>query len=592
MRKILGFLVILILITQGSFATVTDTNRVYGLTLDGVGGLSKIMLSLSGLCKKPTTRIVFDEWVAAAYYQNPVNQIHNVSFIMGEILDSYYMSQYDLQQYTERTQNYLDTLGDNVDIWEIGNEINGEWCDSTGNAGNVMAKINAAYQIIKSNNKKTAITLYYNKNCWSNPQNEMFRWVNNNISQTLRNGLDYVWVSYYEDDCNGYQPNWQRVFDSLRTYFPNSKLGMGECGTNVPEKKAPYINKYYKLNVTTPNFVGGYFWWYYKQDCVPQTDTLWTVFNNAISNSPTIQATQINCTPIISSSISLCWIKGNGSKRLVFLKAAESGTPLVLDATTYNANTTFGLGTSDGNGWYCVYNGCGSGLTVNGLSATSSYRAMVIEYNDVSGYEEYNNRTVVNNPRMLQGATIQPIVITTDVVIREVKLKWSTTNEVDNFGFSVERKTAGNNNNWMPVEFVKGNGNNDVIIKYEFVDKNLPEGKYNYRLKQTDIKGNFVYHNLSGDVTIGSPVNFELSQNYPNPFNPVTNISFGIPLESKVIIKVYDFTGREVKILLDENKTAGYHTVVFDASNISSGVYFYKIQADKYSQVKKMMVVK
>jgi len=502
--------------TQMSFASVIDTNHVYGLTLDDVSGLSNIISSLSGLNKKPTTRIVFDEWVAARYYQNPVNQIHNVSFIMGEILDSYYMKQYSLQQYIERTQNYLDTLGSKVDIWEIGNEINGEWCDSTHD---LVAKINAAYQIIKSNNKKTAITLYYNKNCWSNPDNEMFRWVNNNISQTMKNGLDYVWVSYYEDDCNGYQPNWQSVFDSLQTIFPNSKLGIGECGTNLPDKKAPYMDHYYKLKVTTKNYIGGYFWWYFKQDCVPQSDTLWTVFNNAIANhcaQPTVQASQIYCSPFISNSISLTWTIGNGNKRVVFLKNSNSGTPEIFDGHTYIANSIYGLGTSDGTGWYCVYDGSGSGLTVTGLNPLHSYRAMVLEYNGLPGFEGYNKSTVGNNPRMLRVPMIQ-----------------NKTEEI-----------------------------------------------------------NLIENNPSGNVTLGTPPKFELLQNYPNPFNPTTNISFGLPINSKVTIKVYDISGREIRTLLNDSKAAGYYTVLFDASFMSSGVYFYRIQMEGYSDIKRMLLVK
>jgi hypothetical protein len=516
MRKILGYFTFLILITQISYASVPDSTRVYGLTLDNVSGLSNIISSLSGLCKKPTTRIVFDEWVAARYYQNPVNQIHTVSFIMGEILDSYYMNQYNLQQYTERTQNYLDTLGNKVDIWEIGNEINGEWCGSTCD---VIAKINAAYQIIKSKNKKTAITLYYNKNCWSNSENEMFRWVNNNIDQTMKSGLDYVWISYYEDDCNGYQPNWQRVFDSLHTIFPNSKLGIGECGTNLPDKKALYMDHYYKLKVNTQNFVGGYFWWYFRQDCVPQTDSLWPVFNIAISNyssPPTVQASLINCSPLFSNSISLSWTVGNGSKRIVFFNNSNSGAPLIFDGITYTANSTYGLGTSDGTGWYCVYNGSGSNLTVTGLNPLNSYRTMILEYNGSPGFEGYNKSTAGNNPRTLR--------------VPRIEIKTETINLVEN--------------------------------------------------------------NPSGNITVGNPSKFELSQNYPNPFNPTTNISFELPINCKVSIKVYDISGREIITLLNETKTAGYYTVMFDASGISSGVYFYRIQTDGFSDMKRMLLVK
>jgi len=101
----------------------------------------------------------------------------------------------------------------------------------------------------------------------------------------MKEGLDYVWVSYYEDDCNGYQPEWQNVMDSLHSIFPNSKIGIGECGTEDSSLKALYMQKYYTLNVTTPNFVGGGFWWYYLQDCVPETKPLWTILEDIMKSS-------------------------------------------------------------------------------------------------------------------------------------------------------------------------------------------------------------------------------------------------------------------------------------------------------------------
>jgi hypothetical protein len=83
-----------------------------------------------------------------------------------------------------------------------------------------------------------------------------------------------------------------------------------------------------------------------------------------------------------------------------------------------------------------------------------------------------------------------------------------------------------------------------------------------------------------------------LSQNYPNPFNPSTTINFQIPKEGYVTLKVYDILGREVATLVNENKTAGYYNVTFDASKLSSGVYIYKITANSFIQLKKMLMIK
>lgn len=259
--------------------TPAPVDMVYGVTLDSVTDIADIVTSLKGLSHKPTARVVFDENVAASYYTSPVAQIHAVSNVMGEILDSFYVKSITTAAYGARTTEYLNTLGNNVDIWEIGNEINGEWL---GDTPTVVAKMNSAYNLVKAAGKKAALTLYYNQDCWANKNNEMFLWAQNNISTSMKQNLDYVWISYYEDDCNGLQPNWSTVFQKMTAMFPNSKIGFGEVGTTNSNNKAAYINRYYNMNITEKNYVGGYFWWYFKQDMVPNTKPLWNILNLAI----------------------------------------------------------------------------------------------------------------------------------------------------------------------------------------------------------------------------------------------------------------------------------------------------------------------
>lgn len=275
--------VILALVLFSTSGESQVARKMFGVTIDGVNNINNITASISRHSQKMTTRIVFDEWIPASDYTIAVNKLDTITTIMGELLDSYYVKDYTVQQYRARTDEYMSVLGNKVDIWEVGNEINGEWL---GPADSVMAKVNYAYDKAKSQQYKTAITLYYNKDCWENPNNEMFRWVNNNINTNMKNGVDYVFVSYYEDDCNNLQPNWQRVFDSLHVIFPNSLLGIGECGTNNDLRKKDFIYRYYTLRITTPGFIGGYFWWYYRQDCVPwTTKPLWEALENAMKVS-------------------------------------------------------------------------------------------------------------------------------------------------------------------------------------------------------------------------------------------------------------------------------------------------------------------
>jgi hypothetical protein len=85
---------------------------------------------------------------------------------------------------------------------------------------------------------------------------------------------------------------------------------------------------------------------------------------------------------------------------------------------------------------------------------------------------------------------------------------------------------------------------------------------------------------------------FQLSQNYPNPFNPSTNIGFRVADFGFVSLKVYDVLGREIATLINEKKQPGVYEVEFNASQLSSGIYFYKLQTENHSSVKKMIYLK
>ncbi len=88
------------------------------------------------------------------------------------------------------------------------------------------------------------------------------------------------------------------------------------------------------------------------------------------------------------------------------------------------------------------------------------------------------------------------------------------------------------------------------------------------------------------------PETFALLQNYPNPFNPTTVISYQLPVNSYVTLKVYDLLGREVAMLVNERKNAGTYSVQWNASGLSSGIYFYRLDANEKREMKKMMLVK
>ena len=179
---------------------------------------------------------------------------------------------------------------------------------------------------------------------------------------------------------------------------------------------------------------------------------------------------------------------------------------------------------------------------------------------------------------------------------RDVKLNWSTAGELNNAGFEVERKPAGDGAMWTKIGFVQGNGTTNEPKNYSFEDKKLNTGKYDYRLIQIDYNNQESVFNLNNAVEVGIPKKSDLSQNYPNPFNPITKIDYNITYNSKVTLKVFDITGREISTLVNETQEAGYYTVQFNASEYASGTYFYRLTTEggkeSFAITKRMILLK
>lgn len=170
-----------------------------------------------------------------------------------------------------------------------------------------------------------------------------------------------------------------------------------------------------------------------------------------------------------------------------------------------------------------------------------------------------------------------------------VTLNWSTASETNNQGFYIERSS--DKNNWENLGFVQGNGTSVNVNNYLFVDRNVSSGTFHYRLKQSDFDGTFSYLNEI-EVEVAKPDEFALHQNYPNPFNPTTKINFALQNNSYVELYVYDALGNQVAVLVNQSMEAGLHEVTFNASNLSSGIYYYTIRAGEFFETKKMMLIK
>jgi hypothetical protein len=180
---------------------------------------------------------------------------------------------------------------------------------------------------------------------------------------------------------------------------------------------------------------------------------------------------------------------------------------------------------------------------------------------------------------------------TASAIAGKINLNWTTATEINNSGFEIERSFDGNT--FFAVGFIKGNGTTTEPRSYSFTDEfdyNATQSIY-YRLKQVDYNGSVNYSDIVS-VVIELPIEYALGQNYPNPFNPSTKIKFSVPQNGLVSIVVYDLTGQEVATLLNEVKEPGNYELDFTSAGLSSGVYFYKMTSNNFSQVKKMSILK
>ncbi len=211
---------------------------------------------------------------------------------------------------------------------------------------------------------------------------------------------------------------------------------------------------------------------------------------------------------------------------------------------------------------------------------TYNYR---IKAFNITGSSGYSNVAQVSVPVELTGfsATVNSGI---------VNLNWQTATETNNSGFNIERKSV-EGSEWNTLTFINGHGTTTEPQSYSYNDENISAGKYLYRLKQVDFNGTYEYSNEI-EVLVNPPDKFSLNQNYPNPFNPTTAIEFQLPKESFVTLKVYNILGFEMATLVTEQKPAGVHKINFNASELPSGMYIYKISAGSFEQTRKMMLLK
>jgi hypothetical protein len=258
---------------------------LYGVTIDSISGLSSLVAGLAALPERATARVYFDVHEPASYYADAVKTIHGADDVMGELLDSSDETAISTAALRTRTSAYLAALGSSVDIWEIGNEVNGNW---TGPYTTVAAKLAAAYAVVHAAGRPTALTLYENSfgpdNCGDGAAElTPLQFARRYVSATVRAGLTYVFLSYYPTQCGGVEPTGAQLnaeLVGLHKLFPAAELGFGELGlphavTATTLATAEQVMSWgYGLDPGLPYYVGGYFWWYAAEDALQPSGLL------------------------------------------------------------------------------------------------------------------------------------------------------------------------------------------------------------------------------------------------------------------------------------------------------------------------------
>jgi hypothetical protein len=189
---------------------------------------------------------------------------------------------------------------------------------------------------------------------------------------------------------------------------------------------------------------------------------------------------------------------------------------------------------------------------------------------------------------------VELLLFTAQTTDEGIELNWKTATETNNSGFTIER--GRDEENFTQIGFVSGRGTTTEITSYNYLDTEIETGKYYYRLKQTDFDGTFKYLNVVL-VDVGLPKQFQLSQNHPNPFNPSTTIKFQLPVDANVRIDLYNSIGQKVSELLNSDLSGGVHEARFEGSTLSSGIYYYTMNAigkdgKNFTSTRKMILMK
>lgn len=246
-------------------------------------------------------RIVFDKGKDPPYYADAVNHARSKGLhVMGQLADSSVWGGYNIKNsWPERVNAYVDYFGDNVEAYEIGNEINGSWL------GRQRAeKLNYAADYVHDHTENSKVVLcFYWQIGQEKEQYSLFTWIHNNIDNTLKNKLDVVILSVFIEDGPLGATGLYEVFNKLHEEFPGIPVGMGECDYWCPDTTQAWwwhskenstttvrrevLEFYYGSALGFDYSLSGVFWWYYVQEVFPdyENNPLWLTLKSVYDNA-------------------------------------------------------------------------------------------------------------------------------------------------------------------------------------------------------------------------------------------------------------------------------------------------------------------
>ncbi|MCW9066408.1 MAG: T9SS type A sorting domain-containing protein [Ignavibacteriaceae bacterium] len=374
-------------------------------------------------------------------------------------------------------------------------------------------------------------------------------------------------------------------FDQITEATIDDGLAPSPYGVEITQKSYSntgeefvFIRYGFKNNTASliPNAVGGIFIdWDIDVNSFSSNSGGYTLFNNVCYEFGTVTPEYYFGMASLDGASGMRTTTGGGS-----------GT---IRTESYTFITTFDP-TIDPNGDFRSWIGTSLGDIAPGDTAWTTFA--IIAGSTLSELESYAIQASEKSV-LLGWTTINlPVELTSFTAVDKngkVVLNWTTATELNNQGFEIERRSS--ENEYITIGYVDGYGTTTEPIEYSFIDNSSQAGTFFYRLKQIDFGGEYEYSDEI-EIEVTGPLTFELGQNYPNPFNPGTSINYSIPEAGFVTLDVFNLLGEKVASLVSEVQNAGKYEVNFDASKLTSGVYFYQLQTDNNISVKKMLLLK